>query len=99
MKVNMKKVISIVLILIIVLVGGANNVPKGVQAATNENDLAETYLSTNIKYLSFDSKETVTYDFNIKEGVLKAGTYYSWYIEKDKGNPKAVIIDSNFALE
>lgn len=93
-KINMKKAIAAVLILLLGMSGMVNGSINHAFAASSK-DISSAYLSTTIKYLSFSSKNTISYDFNIRKEVMKEGAKYAWYVEKDKGNPEAVTINTN----
>lgn len=92
-----KKLVCILIILSLLPIGIGNDAAK-VYAATNEKEKSSEYLSTVVKYLNMDKNKTITYDFNIKKSAMKPGASYYWYVKKDKGNPKAVVINSKTGL-
>ncbi len=66
---------------------------KNAQAAPGSKELSSSYLNATEKYLNFNSKDTTTYDFNIKKEAQQKGASYTWYVKADK-DPKAISIDS-----
>ena len=93
-----KAVLCYVLIFSMVFAFTSNSMRKTAQAAPGTKELSSEYLNATVKYLNFSSKDTVTFDFNIKKDVQKKGSTYSWYVKGDKGDPGAVSINSKTGL-
>ena len=94
---QIKKVIAAFLILLMGMSGTGAGVPAYALAADTKN-LSSTYLSATLKYLNFGSKDTVSYDFDIRKDAQKKGAEYFWYVNMDKGNPDAVTINSKTGI-
>ncbi|MDF2941826.1 MAG: glycoside hydrolase family 16 [Herbinix sp.] len=93
-KSSLKKLISYLMILAMVLISLSNAVPKQVNAAVDSNEWAATYLNATKIYLHLGNKETGTYNFNINESAKTKGATYLWYVKMDKGNPECVTINT-----
>jgi hypothetical protein len=93
-KSSLKKLISYLMILAMVLISLSNAVPKQVNAAVDSNEWAATYLNATKIYLHLGNKETGTYNFNINESAKTKGVTYLWYVKMDKGNPECVTINT-----
>lgn len=97
-KLRVKPVICFALIFAFVITSMANIVTKSAQAAPNSKELSAGYLNATEKYLNFNKKDNMTFDFNIKKEAQQKGATYSWYVKTDKGDPGAVSINSKTGL-
>lgn len=77
-------------LLFMLLIGAMNSKTKEVYADSKDSE--SEYFNTSSVYLNFNDKKSTTYDFEIKAEKLKTVASYTWYVEKDKGNPDAVLI-------
>ena len=93
LKKMIRKNMSIILILALVVASMNNTTTKLVQAATKQEILASTYLNASEKYLYLGGQGSDTYNFNLKKEVKIKGNTYFWYVKTDKGNAKAVTIN------
>ncbi len=64
------------------------------KAATSSKSLAEQYLNATNKYLHLGTKTQNTFDFNIKSSAIEKKAKYVWTVDKKKGNPDSVSINS-----
>lgn len=64
------------------------------KAATSSKSLAEQYLNATNKYLHLGTKTQNTFDFNIKSSAIEKKAKYAWTVDKKKGNPDSVSINS-----
>jgi hypothetical protein len=69
-----------------------------VLAAENSTELANTYLNVQNKNLYLGETGNDKFTFKVKKGVLQKGATYQWYVEKDKGNPEAVSINTKTGM-
>ena len=79
-------------LLFMLLIGAINSKTKEVYAASKDSE--SEYFNTSSVYLNFKDKKSTSYGFEIKAEKLKTVASYTWYVEKDKGNPDAVLIHS-----
>jgi len=88
-----RRVLSTILVIAMVVVSLAGVKPKQAQAAVTAKELVSTYINVSEMYLYLGGQGAGTYDFNIKEVAKKQGATYSWYVKADKGNLDAVMIN------
>jgi len=88
-----RRVLSTILVIAMVVVSLAGGKPKQAQAAVTAKELVSTYINVSEMYLYLGGQGAGTYDFNIKEVAKKQGATYSWYVKADKGNLDAVMIN------
>jgi len=93
MKKILKKIISTMLILAMVVVSMTNGITKQVYAAVNQEELITNYLNCSVKYLYLGEQGAKSYDFNIKKEAKEEGATYTWYVKTNKGNLDSVTID------
>ena len=103
-KKKIRRVLSLMLVLVMVFVSLANGEPKQVQAASQvkltstdtqpgEGLADASCMNASEKYLYLGKKGPKTYNFNIKKKAMVKGATYSWYVKADKGNPNSVTIN------
>lgn len=89
-----KKLIVTVLTLSILIANMQVGNGKVTQAATSSKNLAAQYLNAVDKYLHLGEKSQNSFDFNIKSSAKDKKAKYVWAINKQKGKPDAVSINS-----
>lgn len=84
------------LLLVIVMIVAWRAFPvQQVQAAVKSDQSETSYLNVSSKYLYLGIAGKNTYDFNISRRAIKEVQSCSWYIVEDKGNPKAVKLNTD----
>jgi len=89
-----RKLLSTMLILAMIVISMANSNTKQVQAAVSPEELTSGYLNSSEIYLYLGEQGDKSYDFNVKKEARENGATYSWYINKKKGNPDSVSINT-----
>jgi len=95
---RIRKLLSIMLIITIVVGSIGNITTKQAKAAVSQVKSTSNYLNISVKYLYLGEKGIDTYNFNVNKDKQKVGATYNWYVRTDKGNPDSVTINKKTGI-
>ena len=90
-----KRLLSTIIVLAMVVVSMANGAPQQAQAAAGTKELVNSCINASEKYLYLGGQGVNTYNFNILKEAKEKGATYVWYVKADKGSPNSVTINQN----
>ncbi len=86
------------LILAILVVCITDRNTKQVKATVSPGELTSGYLNSSEIYLHLGEKGDISYDFDVNKEVKESGATYNWYINKKKGNPNSISINTKTGI-